>query len=127
MNDIQWLKAYKTSRKKAQTLLIEKYGGYVYAIVLDKLRSTCNSEDIEDCVSDVFVELFTNIDKFDSSKGNLKGYIAIIAKRTAINAFNKGTYRRNTTLSTNDEETILPASEERTDENVQKKLFHQRL
>lgn len=127
MTDIQWLEILKKSPKKAHTMLIEEYGGYVYAIVIDKLRSLCSSEEIEDCVSDVFVEVFTNIDRFDSSKGSLKSYISVIAKRTAINAFNRISYRRNISVSADDEETVLPVSAENPADDVQKKLFRQRL
>lgn len=127
MTDIQWLEILKKSPKKAHTMLIEEYGGYVYAIVIDKLRSLCSSEEIEDCVSDVFVEVFTNIDRFDSSKGSLKSYISVIAKRTAINAFNRISYRRNISVSADDEETVMPVSAENPADDVQKKLFRQRL
>lgn len=127
MTDIQWLEILKKSPKKAHTMLIEEYGGYVYAIVIDKLRSLCSSEEIEDCVSDVFVEVFTNIDRFDSSKGSLKSYISVIAKRTAINAFNRISYSRNISVSADDEETVMPVSAENPADDVQKKLFRQRL
>ena len=127
MTDIQWLEILKISPKKAHTMLIEEYGGYVYAIVIDKLRRLCSSEEIEDCVSHVFVEVVTNIDRFDSSKGSLKSYISVIAKRTAINAFNRISYRRNISVSADDEETVMPVSAENPADDVQKKLFRQHL
>lgn len=127
MTDIQWLEILKISPKKAHTMLIEEYGGYVYAVVIDKLRSLCSSEEIEDCVSDVFVELFTNIHNFDSSKGSLKGYISVISKRAAINAYRKLSYRQHITMSADDEETEIPVSADNPEEDVQKKLFRQRL
>jgi len=127
MTDVQWLELLEKSPKKAHTMLIEEYGGYVYAVVIDKLRSLCSSEEIEDCVSDVFVELFTNIHNFDSSKGSLKGYISVISKRAAINAYRKLSYRQHITMSADDEETEIPVSADNPEEDVQKKLFRQRL
>lgn len=127
MTDVKWLELLEKSPKKAHTMLIEEYGGYVYAVVIDKLRSLCSSEEIEDCVSDVFVELFTNIDNFDSSKGSLKGYISVISKRAAINAYRKLSYRQHITMSADDEETEIPVSADNPEEDVQKKLFRQRL
>ena len=125
MTDVKWLELLEKSPKKAHTMLIEEYGGYVYAVVIDKLRSLCSSEEIEDCVSDVFVELFTNIHNFDSSKGSLKGYISVISKRAAINAYRKLSYRQHITMSADDEETEIPVSADNPEEDVQKKLFHQ--
>jgi RNA polymerase sigma-70 factor (ECF subfamily) len=127
MTDVKWLELLEKSPKKAHTMLIEEYGGYVYAVVIDKLRSLCSSEEIEDCVSDVFVELFTNIHNFDSSKGSLKGYISVISKRAAINAYRKLSYRQHITMSADDEETEIPVSADNPEEDVQKKLFRQRL
>ncbi len=127
MTDERLLDMLEKSPKKARSLLIEKYGGYVYAVVIDKLRSLCSSEEIEDCVSDVFVELFTDIHSYDSSKGSLKGYISVIAKRKAINSFQRITYRRNVTQSTDEENADIPVSVESPDDDVQKKLFRQRL
>lgn len=127
MTDVKWLELLEKSPKKAHTMLIEEYGGYVYAVVIDKLRSLCSSEEIEDCVSDVFVELFTNIHNFDSSKGSLKGYISVISKRAAINAYRRLSYRQHITMSADDEETEIPVSADNPVEDVQKKLFRQRL
>lgn len=127
MTDGKWLELLEKSPKKAHTMLIEEYGGYVYAVVIDKLRSLCSSEEIEDCVSDVFVELFTNIHNFDSSKGSLKGYISVISKRAAINAYRRLSYRQHITMSADDEETEIPVSADNPEEDVQKKLFRQRL
>ena len=127
MTDVKWLELLEKSPKKAHTMLIEEYGGYVYAVVIDKLRSLCSSEEIEDCVSDVFVELFTNIHNFDSSKGSLKGYISVISKRAAINAYRRLSYRQHITMSADDEESEIPVSADNPEEDVQKKLFRQRL
>lgn len=127
MTDVQWLELLEKSPKKAHTMLIEEYGGYVYAVAIDKLRGLCSTEEIEDCVSDIFVELFTNIHNFDSTKGTLKGYISIIAKRTAINTFNSISYRRNITISADDEGHVIPATAKNPADEVQKKLFRQRL
>ena len=127
MTDVKWLELLEKSPKKAHTMLIEEYGGYVYAVVIDKLRSLCSSEEIEDCVSDVFVELFTNIHNFDSSKGSLKGYISVVSKRAAINAYRKLSYRQHITMSADDEETEISVSADNPEEDVQKKLFRQRL
>ena len=38
--------------------LVKEYGRYVYAIVYNKLRCCGTNEDIEECVSDVFADVF---------------------------------------------------------------------
>ena len=89
MNDVEWKSLMQWSPERGRRALIDQYGNLVYAIVLNKLKHTSGREDIEDCVSDIFVEIFKGADEYDVSAGSLKGYISIIAKRTAID-----TYRR---------------------------------
>ena len=38
MTDVKWLELLEKSPKKAHTMLIEEYGGYVYAVVIDKCK-----------------------------------------------------------------------------------------
>ena len=67
--------------------LVKEYGRYVYAIVYNKLRGCGTSEDIEECVSDVFADLFMKCEFDMSSDNDIKYFIATIAKRKAIDSF----------------------------------------
>ncbi len=127
MTDAEWLHLMKKSPQKAHLALIDKYGNLVYAIVISKLRGCAGREDIEDCVSDVFVEVFRSTDKFCESKGSLKSYISIIAKHIAINAFQRITYRQNISMSIEDEGVELLPSDDSPENNTQNKLFRERL
>lgn len=127
MNEEKIVDMLKKNPKKAHSLLIDEYGGYVYAVVVDKLRDLGSQEEIEDCVSDIFVELFTELHSFDSRKGSLKGYISVIAKRMAINAYQRLTYHRNVTVSTDTDEAVTLKTAENPCDDLQKKQFRQRL
>ena len=48
-------------------------------------------EDIEECVSDVFFELYRCRDKIDLSKGSLKTFLLTIAERQAIKYYERKT------------------------------------
>ena len=67
--------------------LIREYGRYVYAIVFNKLRNCGTQEDIEECVSDVFADVFIKFEYEEAYVGDIKGYIGTVAKRTAIDRF----------------------------------------
>ncbi len=127
MNEEKIVDMLEKNPKKAHSLLIETYGRYVYAVVADKLRDLCSNEDIEDCVSDVFVELFTEIHGYDSRKGTLKAYISVIAKRIAINTYNSTAYRMNNTISTDSDEGVILKTTENPCDDLDKKAFRQRL
>lgn len=58
--------------------LLEKYTPMVSAIVLNIGSGTLTTEDAEEIVSDVFVALWKNADRFEPEK--FRGYLAAIAK-----------------------------------------------
>lgn len=75
----------KRSPHEAHSALLSDYGSYVYAIVYNKLRSCGTAEDVEECVSDVFADLFLAIDKGEIN--NIKAFLGTVAKRIAIDRF----------------------------------------
>ncbi|MCR5600532.1 MAG: sigma-70 family RNA polymerase sigma factor [Ruminococcus sp.] len=75
------------SPAKCHKALVKEYGRYVYAIVYNKLRGCGTNEDVEECVSDVFADVFLKCE-FDLSLDNdVKYLIGTIAKRKAIDRF----------------------------------------
>ena len=61
--------------------LIEGYSGLLWSVCRTYLQS---AEDIKECVNETFSEFYLYRDHFDPSKGTLKGYLAVIARRCAI-------------------------------------------
>lgn len=80
--------------EKGLELLMNRYMGLVYTIVSDKLTSVCDKEDIEECVSEIFFELYQVRDTIDTQKSSLKSFVALVAKRKAINRYYKIMSRR---------------------------------
>jgi len=97
--------------------LISEYGSYVYTIVFSRLRSCGTSEDIEECVSDVFIEAARDIGSSEFYSANLKAALGTLAKRRAINYYNRLTRHnsRFTVLEENADsgENILLSAEKR--------------
>ncbi|MCR4647214.1 MAG: sigma-70 family RNA polymerase sigma factor [Oscillospiraceae bacterium] len=69
--------------KKGQRALFDEYYTYVYAIAYRKICGIGTREDVEECVSDVFHEVFRQVGNI--SEGSLKAYIGTVAKNKAIN------------------------------------------
>jgi len=87
LSDGELLQLLKTKPEKALDKMINIYGGLVYTIASDKLSFICSKEDIEECVSDVFYEVYRHRELIDLEKGSLKAFIAVIAKRKAIDIY----------------------------------------
>jgi len=75
--------------EKGLAKMMDSYLALVYTIVYGKLSGICNKQDIEECVSDVFFEIYRTRSRIDVEKGALKSYLAVVAKRKAIDVFRK--------------------------------------
>lgn len=69
---------------------LDKYGGLVWSIARKMLR---NSEDAEDAVQEIFVDVWKNAERFDESKSSETTYIAMIARRRLIDRIRYSTRR----------------------------------
>lgn len=69
--------------EQGEKALFDTYYSYAYAIVLRKIDGIGTREDAEECVIDVFLEVFRHFD--DIRTGSLKAYIGTIAKNKASN------------------------------------------
>lgn len=72
-------------REEQRIAVFRQYYRLVYTIVQGRLRSVARHEDIEECVSDVFAEVFCKLE--DTYEGELKSCIRMIAVRRAIDYF----------------------------------------
>jgi RNA polymerase sigma-70 factor (ECF subfamily) len=66
---------------KAVEDCLKKYGGLVWSLARKMLR---NSEDAEDAVQEIFVDVWKNAERFDETKASETTFIAMIARRRLI-------------------------------------------
>ena len=66
--------------------LMAKYMGYCYTIVKNRLPYF-PQEDIEECVSDVFLDVYRYKEKIDPEKGGLRTFVAVVARRRAADRY----------------------------------------
>ena len=69
--------------EKAFEEIIRRYGGLIKAIVRYHLKDISMWQD--DCVNDIFIASWQNIDRFDADKNTLKNWIGAVSKYRAIN------------------------------------------
>lgn len=84
--DILLLKILHENPEKGMNRIFERYVGYVYTIVRSRLKNY-PEEDIEECVSDVFADLYLRRDRIDSGKGGIKPYLITLATGKAISRY----------------------------------------
>lgn len=92
MSEDELRAAVARSREDGFRALFAEYSGYVYTIVWNRLRTVCTKEDAEECVSDVFAEIFRQFDSI--APGGLHGLIAAAANRRAVDYFRRATAKK---------------------------------
>lgn len=102
LSDNELLQLFIIKPEKALDKIINMYAGMVYAIVYDKLSLICSKEDIEECVSDVFYEVYRKREDIDLQKGSIKTFIAIVSKRKAIDIYRSLKNKNSKTISLDD-------------------------
>lgn len=83
------LEALRERPKDGIRMLTEIYGGLVYALTWRRLQGRLPKEDIEECVSDIFFEMYQCRDRIDLEKGSVKSFLLIIAERKAIKYYDR--------------------------------------
>lgn len=127
MTDIDWESLRNISPRSAYSILADRYGNYVYAIVLRNIGRIGTNEDIEDCVSDIFVELLSNAESYSSSKGSVRSYIGTIASRRSVDTFRRLARNAERLAESDSDINELIESVDRTDDAAETKIMSERL
>jgi len=72
--------------ESAMEQLYDRYSGIVYSVALRVLNDTGAAEDV---LQEVFLQLWRNPGVFDSGRGSLGAWLAVIARNRAIDAVRK--------------------------------------
>lgn len=76
----------KAKNPKALNIIIENYSSYVYTVINNIIGDYMPHEDVEEAVSDCFVNLWINSENINEDKP-LIPYLSAIARNTAKNKF----------------------------------------
>ena len=94
---------------------LKKYGGLVWSLSRRMLR---NSDDAEDAVQEIFVDVWKNAAKFDESRSSETTFIAMIARRRLIDRI-RSTSRR---ISADALDEVMAEPVDRADRTMQTSL-----
>ncbi len=89
--DEELIEKMKQNIETGMAFVMEQYAGLIWTVCSKYLQ---NSEDIKECVNEVFAEFSLNYEKFKKEKGSLRNYLCTIAKNCAVNKYNKNLYQQ---------------------------------
>ena len=78
--------AIRSGDQSAMAALYDRYSSVVYSVALRVLGDTGAAEDV---LQDVFMQLWRKPGAFDSSRGRLGAWLAVISRNRAIDALRK--------------------------------------
>lgn len=84
--DTALVSAMRLGSEDALAQLYDRYSPVVYSVALRVLGDTGAAEDL---LQEVFMQLWRNPGAFDSSRGNLGPWLAVIARNRAIDVLRK--------------------------------------
>ena len=108
MNDNDILRLIREAPPRGQRALFDEYYNYVCAVVVRVLHGYGSREDMDECVMDVFTNVFLRLD--EARVTGLKGFIGTIASRTAIQMYRR-LVRSSDTVYIEDETTEIADSQ----------------
>jgi RNA polymerase sigma-70 factor (ECF subfamily) len=86
LSDAALVAAIRSGTESAVAELYDRYSAVVYSVSLRVLGDTGAAEDV---LQEVFLQLWRNPDLFDSSRGNLAPWLAVIARNRSIDVLRK--------------------------------------
>lgn len=118
MEDKLIVKNIKYKKECGLEMFIDKYGGYIRAILRSKLYNLSLCED--ECFDDILMAIWNNINSFDESKGSFKNWVISVSRYKIID-YNRAFLRSNKNIESIDDEGtkhILKDESARTDKRI---------
>jgi RNA polymerase sigma-70 factor (ECF subfamily) len=106
------LKRIADGEKNAAEDCLKQYGGLVWSLARKMFPRT---EDAEDAVQEIFIEIWKNAGRFDESQSSETTFVAMIARRRLIDRLRYANRR----VSTDSLEDVLAEPANRFDEEMQ--------
>ena len=89
MNDNELIQELLAGNQDAFSYMIDTYSKLLWVVVGGILGNAGTTQDIEECISDVYVQIWKNPNAFNQQKGSLKTFLAVIAKSKALDTYRK--------------------------------------
>ncbi|UZQ49005.1 sigma-70 family RNA polymerase sigma factor [Clostridium kluyveri] len=89
INGDNFIEELQNRNSKALEYVFDNYYNYIYKIVFSVFGSEEYSTYIDECINDIFMCLWNNIDKFHKEKGSFKYWFKAVAKYKSINCRKK--------------------------------------
>lgn len=84
VNEKNFIKFIKKKKSIGLNYVVDTYGDLIYKVIYSTLGSGFHVHYIEECLNDVFLAIWNNVEAFDENKGDFKSWIIAISKYKSI-------------------------------------------
>ena len=102
-NEHNFIRLLRQRKEEGILYVIESYGGLIRSVVWKRLSGF--PDRAEECMNDIFLGIWQNIDSFDERKGSFANWAAGVARLEAIDMLRK-IQREKSTVSIEDVEIL---------------------
>jgi len=89
LNDEVLIQKLLNEEEDVFSYIIDTYSKLLWVVVGGILGKVGTPQDIEECISDTFVQVWRNPNAFNHQKGSFKTFLAVIAKSKALDTYRK--------------------------------------
>ena len=80
INEIKLLHNLKSKKRNSLEDVIKLYTPYVSVVIYNTIGSIAPKEDVDEVISDTFLQLWRNADSIDEEKGCIRSYVGAVAR-----------------------------------------------
>lgn len=89
MNDEKLVLAIKEKDETAMAEVMKKYTKLLWSVASAVLVNAASLQDVEECVADVFIQLWYFPEQFNPTKGKLSTWLSMVSRSKAIDRYRK--------------------------------------
>ncbi|MCL2224648.1 MAG: sigma-70 family RNA polymerase sigma factor [Defluviitaleaceae bacterium] len=89
LQDEVLIQKIQNGEQDAFLYMIDTYSKLLWVVVGGILGTIGTPQDIEECISDVYVHVWQNPKAFNANRGSFKTFLAIVAKSKALDVYRK--------------------------------------
>lgn len=89
MQDNTLIQKISDGEQDAFLYMLETYSKLLWVVVGSILGAVGTPQDIEECISDVYIHIWKNPKTYNPQKGSFKTFLAVIARSKALDTYRK--------------------------------------
>ena len=98
LNDKKIISAIEARDERMLAFVVQRYSKLLWKIAASVLINAASSQDVEECVADVFIYLWQYPEKYDPDKAKLSSWLSVVARSKAVDSYRRITRKKEVSM-----------------------------